>query len=55
MSKIPVIEYMCTFCGKKETRSKTSGRPMPGSCPRKPPYQNGITKPHSWRINRVIN
>ncbi len=41
------IEYMCTACGKKETKSATTGRPMPGKCPRK----TG-DRPHSWVINR---
>jgi len=41
------IEYMCTYCGKKETRSSSMGRPNPGKCPRK----KG-DKPHSWTINR---
>lgn len=43
------IEYMCTYCGKKETRSPSMGRPEPGKCPRK----NG-DKPHSWVINRRL-
>lgn len=41
------IEYMCSYCGKKTTRSETMGRPMPGKCPKK---ANG--GPHSWKINR---
>lgn len=36
------IEYMCSQCGKKETRYASLGRPNPGKCPRKqgrqPPY-----------------
>lgn len=43
------IEYMCTYCGKKETRSPSMGRPQPGKCPRK----NG-DKPHSWVINKRL-
>lgn len=42
------IEYMCTYCGKKEKKSENAGRPMPGKCPRK----NG--GPHSWVINRKL-
>lgn len=49
MSKIKRIEYMCSYCGKKEIKSDLQGRPMPGKCPRK----QG-DKPHSWRKNRVI-
>ncbi len=44
------IEYMCTHCGKKETRSENTGRPNPGKCPRK---SNG--GPHVWVKNRVLN
>ena len=43
------IEYMCSFCGKKEVRTDAMGRPAPGKCPRK----EG-DKPHSWRKNREI-
>lgn len=43
------IQYMCTYCGKKETRSKTSERLMPGKCPRR----NG-NMPHSWVKNREL-
>lgn len=44
------IEYICSYCGQKKTRSELQGRPMPGKCPR----QQG-DKPHSWRKNRTIN
>lgn len=46
------IEYMCSYCGTKTTRSATSGRPDPGTCPRKPKTKDGRGKPHSWVINR---
>ena len=36
------IQYMCTYCGKKTTRSSSQGRPMPGRCPKKEGK-----KPHS--------
>lgn len=42
------IEWMCTQCGKKETKGINNGRPLPGKCTRK----NG--KPHSWVQNRKI-
>lgn len=45
--KIQKIEYMCTYCGHKQTRKSTVGRPMPGHCPRR----NG-NQPHRWVINR---
>ena len=41
------VEYMCSQCGKKETKPKAMGRPSPGRCPRK----QG-NKPHSWVKNR---
>lgn len=41
------IEYMCSYCGKRSTRTVLAGRPAPGICPRK--TNRG---PHSWRINR---
>ena len=48
MEKKPTrIEYMCSYCGKRESKGIAFGRPMPGKCPRK---ANG--GPHSWRINR---
>lgn len=48
MDKKPTrIEYMCSYCGKRESKGIAFGRPMPGKCPRK---ANG--GPHSWRINR---
>lgn len=42
------VEYMCSYCGKKQVLNETQGRPMPGKCPRK----QG-DKPHSWRKNRT--
>ena len=41
------VEYMCTYCGKKEARPKNTGRPMPGRCPRR----NG-DMPHRWVKNK---
>lgn len=40
-------EYKCTYCGKVVHRGINTGRPDPGTCPRK---KNG--GPHSWAINR---
>lgn len=42
------IEYMCSHCGKKETRFVSMGKPQPGKCPRR----QG-DKPHVWTINHV--
>lgn len=44
------IEFMCSYCGKKEIRNTSMGRPLPGRCPRKPG-----NKPHSWVINRRLS
>lgn len=49
VKKIARIEWMCTHCGKKVTRSGSLGRPDPGTCPRRP--NKG---PHSWVKNRKI-
>ena len=46
------VEYVCTWCGSKSTRSASAGRPMPGNCARKPKDSNGRPKPHTWVINR---
>lgn len=47
MAEVKMIEYMCTYCGRRVTKSKSNGRPDPGKCPRK----TG-DRPHSWTINR---
>lgn len=52
MAPMKRVEYMCTYCGKKETRSDIGGRPSPGQCPRKPKNANGKPRPHTWVINR---
>ena len=41
------VEYMCRYCGLKQTRLKNVGRPMPGTCNRR-----GANQPHSWVKNR---
>ncbi len=43
------IEWMCVNCGQKQTRAQTSGRPMPGRCPR-----SKTGRPHRWTKNRTI-
>ena len=43
------IEYMCSHCGQKVMRTATSGRPNPGTCPRR----TG-DRPHVWVVNRRI-
>ena len=47
MANFKMIEYMCSYCGKKTSKGANSGKPMPGTCPRK---KNG--GPHSWTVNR---
>ena len=42
------IEYMCTYCGRKEIRTWNAGRPQPGICP-----QRGGKLPHRWVQNRI--
>jgi len=46
------VEYMCSYCGKKVVKNIKSGRPDPGTCPRKGKTKTGKTSPHSWRVNR---
>ena len=46
------VEYMCSYCGTKTTRSIANGRPMPGNCTRKPKTKDGRCKPHSWTVSR---
>ena len=35
MAEIKKIEYMCSYCGKKEIKTNLQGRPMPGKCSRR--------------------
>ena len=48
VSKYKNVEFMCSRCGTKTTRSATSGRPLPGQCSK----SSDKKKPHSWVINR---
>ena len=41
------VEYMCTYCGRRETRGINGGRPMPGKCSRRDGEH-----PHRWVINK---
>ena len=43
-----IIEYMCTYCGIKETRTQISGRPKPGQC------RLRKNLPHRWVKNREL-
>lgn len=47
-------EFQCSYCGLRETRGVTSGRPAPGVCYRKGKTKDGRTKPHSWVRSRSI-
>lgn len=46
------IEYMCSYCGIKQTKAANAGRPMPGTCSKKGKTRDGKSKPHSWVVNR---
>lgn len=46
------VEYICSYCGKRVTRTTTMGRPEPGICSRKGKTKDGRTKPHTWVISR---
>lgn len=52
------IEYICTFCGKKESKPEGYGRPQPGKCPRRAISPEGkklpVPLPHEWEVNRVL-
>lgn len=54
MAQAKFVEYICSYCGRRETRGVIAGRPYPGNCPRKPPNRDGSLKPHSWRISKKI-
>lgn len=41
------VEYMCTYCGAKNARGLTAGRPQPGKCPRRKGDM-----PHRWVVNK---
>ena len=43
------IEYICTYCGAKQSKRKDLGRPMPGHCPRR-----SAKMPHRWIKNREL-
>lgn len=47
------IEYMCRYCGQRNTRLVAMGRPLPGKCNKRPKVA-GLPMPHSWVINRKI-
>ena len=42
------VEWMCTNCGMRTTRSESMGRPMPGTCSR-----SSTKGPHRWVKNRT--
>lgn len=51
MPKTTAIQYMCSYCGRKEMKSPVAGRPEPGNCPRRPRTSGGYW-PHRWVINK---
>ena len=36
------VEFICSYCGKKEYRKEGMGRPMPGKCQRKNGDKEGV-------------
>lgn len=46
------VEYMCSWCGRREIRFVIMGRPSPGSCPRKNKTRDGKMRPHTWVVSR---
>ena len=44
------IEYMCSHCGKKETRFVSMGKPQPGKCPRR---QGDVRSAHGGSNRRT--
>lgn len=46
MPNEPMVDWMCTKCGKKTRRTKSQGRPDPGKCPK------NSEKNHSWVVNK---
>lgn len=52
MADAKKIEYMCSWCGKREIRFAIMGRPSPGSCSRKTKTRDGKMRPHTWVVSR---
>lgn len=48
-----MIEYMCSYCGRKERKTVNSGKPQPGTCTKKGKTRDGRTQPHTWVKNRT--
>ena len=46
--------YMCIYCGTKQSKMQTQGRPMPGYCPRRGKMKDGKPFPHRWVVSRTI-
>ncbi len=49
------IEYICTYCGNKDSRWDDNGMPNPGVCQKRGRKKDGSVQPHSWKKNRVIH
>ena len=52
VKKFVNVEYMCRYCGARVVKPQTAGRPLPGSCSRRPKNRMGKYQPHSWTISR---
>ena len=48
-----MMEYMCSYCGRKERKTVNSGKPQPGTCTKKGKTRDGRTRPHTWVKNRT--
>lgn len=46
------VEYVCTHCGAKSQRHEGTGKPAPGTCPKRGNSKTGQRRPHVWIINR---
>jgi hypothetical protein len=42
------IQYRCKYCGRRETRFVSDGKPQPGQCPTRNGTNLKGTKPHVW-------
>ena len=43
------VQYLCRYCGMRETRFVKDGKPLPGRCPKRNGTDLKGTKPHVWQ------
>lgn len=46
-------EYICSYCGARQTTFDSAGRPAPGTCGRRGKTKDGRMYPHTWRISKT--